>query len=190
MNIESFLKESETFAGISFSGNYDMPTGDFVAMLEYYQKTNVNLLDDYTNMVHLIWSKNDDNYYSREQLNKFIESQSRLRHSRIFDYDWLADCRTVIKEKSERLKNEEIRQRNIPRKQACSHTSKEEIRNAVFEKYGKKCLCCGSTENLTIDHVIPVSKEGINDISNYQPLCKSCNSKKHDKIIDYRKGLI
>ena len=35
-------------------------------------------------------------------------------------------------------------------------------------------------ENLTVDHVVPLSKEGKHDIENIVPACKSCNSKKHN----------
>ena len=55
--------------------------------------------------------------------------------------------------------------------------------------YEYQCLCCGKQEpeiKLTIDHVIPLSKGGRNDISNLQPLCHSCNSSKKDREIDYR----
>ena len=55
--------------------------------------------------------------------------------------------------------------------------------------YGNKCLCCGRSDvALTVDHVVPVSKGGTSNIENLQPLCLSCNSKKQDKIIDYRPG--
>lgn len=55
--------------------------------------------------------------------------------------------------------------------------------------YGNKCLCCGRSDvALTVDHVVPVSKGGTSNIDNLQPLCLSCNSKKQDKIIDYRPG--
>ncbi len=58
---------------------------------------------------------------------------------------------------------------------------------ALKEFYGNKCLCCGRTDaTLTLDHVIPISKGGTHTIDNAQPLCGSCNSSKHTKIIDYR----
>jgi 5-methylcytosine-specific restriction endonuclease McrA len=49
-----------------------------------------------------------------------------------------------------------------------------------------RCLCCGGDKPLTVDHVVPVSKGGSDDISNIQPLCQSCNSSKGAKTIDYR----
>lgn len=57
---------------------------------------------------------------------------------------------------------------------------------ALCDYYGNKCLACGKPEKLTVDHVVPLSKGGRNDISNIQPLCKSCNSKKRTKTTDYR----
>ena len=58
---------------------------------------------------------------------------------------------------------------------------------ALVNHYGGKCLCCGRTNvELTADHVIPISKGGASSIDNIQPLCRSCNSRKNDKTIDYR----
>ena len=56
----------------------------------------------------------------------------------------------------------------------------------LCEKYDNLCLCCKKKNPLTVDHVIPISKGGLNIIENIQPLCKKCNCAKHDKIIDYR----
>lgn len=58
---------------------------------------------------------------------------------------------------------------------------------ALCDHYGNKCLRCKRTDvKLEFDHVIPVSKGGTSDISNGQPLCRSCNSAKKDRHIDYR----
>jgi len=55
----------------------------------------------------------------------------------------------------------------------------------LCKKYGNKCLCCGKHE-ITMDHIVPLSEGGPNTIDNCQPLCGSCNSRKHTKTIDYR----
>lgn len=52
--------------------------------------------------------------------------------------------------------------------------------------FGDACLCCGATGKLVIDHVVPLSKGGDNTIQNLQPLCVSCNSRKHANTVDYR----
>ena len=57
----------------------------------------------------------------------------------------------------------------------------------VFEKlkykYNFKCAHCSQSESLTIDHIIPQSRGGSDDINNLQILCKRCNSKKGSKIL-------
>lgn len=41
----------------------------------------------------------------------------------------------------------------------------------------------GKLVMMTIDHIFPKSKGGPDHISNYQPMCGPCNSKKSDKIV-------
>jgi 5-methylcytosine-specific restriction endonuclease McrA len=55
----------------------------------------------------------------------------------------------------------------------------------VLAVYGSACLSCGKDE-ATIDHVVPISLGGLNDIANVQPLCGSCNSSKGARWIDFR----
>jgi len=49
------------------------------------------------------------------------------------------------------------------------------------EQYGYKCASCGKQEpdvKLSPDHRIPRSRNGTNDIGNWQPLCEQCNNVK------------
>jgi 5-methylcytosine-specific restriction endonuclease McrA len=57
----------------------------------------------------------------------------------------------------------------------------------LLEKYNYMCLCCSRDDaELTIDHVVPLSLGGSNDISNIQPLCLTCNLSKGVRTVDYR----
>ena len=62
----------------------------------------------------------------------------------------------------------------------------EEWNDLLFHT-GCKCLCCGNDEALlVVNHIIPMKNGGSNSIDNLQPLCKSCHSRKHGRIVDYR----
>lgn len=73
-----------------------------------------------------------------------------------------------------------------PRKIAQKFIGKKNIRNFIFKRDNYKCLKCGYFDNLTIDHINPIYHGGENKISNLQTLCRSCNSSKSSKYIDYR----
>ena len=55
------------------------------------------------------------------------------------------------------------------------------LKKKVLLKYKHKCRLCGSTDKLEFDHIKPVSKGGISELSNLQILCKNCNLKKSNK---------
>jgi len=56
----------------------------------------------------------------------------------------------------------------------------------VLRQQGGKCLRCGTSDDLSMDHVVPLVKGGADDPDNIQVLCRPCNSKKGIKTIDYR----
>jgi len=57
-----------------------------------------------------------------------------------------------------------------------------EIRRAVFERDGGRCVECGSNFDLQYDHVLPVSRGGATTVQNLQLLCADCNSRKSDSL--------
>ena len=50
-----------------------------------------------------------------------------------------------------------------------------------LDYYGGKCVYCGSTEKIEIEHRIPLSRGGTNFPANLVPACKSCNCSKGTK---------
>lgn len=54
---------------------------------------------------------------------------------------------------------------------------RERFRQLV-ERDGEYCQYCGTTQNLSIDHVMAIANGGTNDLDNLQLLCRSCNSRK------------
>lgn len=53
----------------------------------------------------------------------------------------------------------------------------------VFTRDGGACQCCGSSQNLEYDHIIPFSCGGSSDVSNIQLLCMKCNRSKSNSCI-------
>lgn len=56
------------------------------------------------------------------------------------------------------------------------------LRQAVYDRDGWACVKCGSTESLTLDHIIPWSHGGPDALGNLQTFCRSCNSSKGARV--------
>lgn len=56
------------------------------------------------------------------------------------------------------------------------------LRRAVFTRDGHRCLHCGTSEGLSLDHVIPWSLGGADSFDNLQTLCGPCNSSKGARV--------
>lgn len=62
----------------------------------------------------------------------------------------------------------------------------EDVRRQVIRHDEKRCLCCGNTDRLQVDHIISCSHGGTHDPSNLQTLCFICNSDKGIKEMHFR----
>lgn len=67
----------------------------------------------------------------------------------------------------------------------------EEVKKLALDKLGAVCVCCGSTNDLTFDHIVPqirrkptnsigICKEVLNNPESFQILCGSCNRWKNN----------
>lgn len=62
-----------------------------------------------------------------------------------------------------------------------------EVKEQLLKETGGKCAHCGTPldryENLTVEHIIPISRGGTNDVSNLTVLCPGCNLEKFDMVL-------
>lgn len=61
-------------------------------------------------------------------------------------------------------------------------TIPDRVRREAFERDGWKCVRCGSTDKLRIDHKWPHIRGGNRELSNLETLCESCNLAKSDQV--------
>jgi len=70
------------------------------------------------------------------------------------------------------------------------HTSLwKKVRYQAILKHGRKCMCCGSTDKVEVDHIKPISKYPSLALSldNLQILCHDCNQGKSNiDLTDFR----
>jgi hypothetical protein len=69
----------------------------------------------------------------------------------------------------------EVRQR----KRRGSARIQKAIREKLVARDGEKCIECGATDDLTVDHIVPLALGGANKLENTQFLCQRCHTKKN-----------
>jgi len=63
----------------------------------------------------------------------------------------------------------------------------EWMKQIVFDAYERKCSGCGITmtvDQVTFDHIVPVSDGGETDMENLQPMCARCNQEKKNLAVE------
>jgi len=58
-----------------------------------------------------------------------------------------------------------------------------EVREHVFDRDGGQCRHCGATQDLELDHIIPLARGGTNTEKNLQVLCAPCIGSKLNRSI-------
>lgn len=91
------------------------------------------------------------------------------------------------KRRERHARNPDIRNR-VERKRDHMKRAGEPFNQGIWDivkmKYDNACIYCGSRENITVEHRLPVSLGGTNDFHNLAPACLSCNSSKRNKRED------
>lgn len=151
--------------------------GDYL-IVDYYFN-GVFLTDDDLHMHHCQFGADDEEFEDwkfnqhllGEPLTKFVDDltqQKQLGNIHVKEIKVILMYNTPVKAKRKRS--------GVPRG----------IRHEVFKRDNYTCVECGARKEdgatLHVDHIIPVSKGGTDELDNLQTLCSDCNLNKSDVI--------
>ena len=134
-----------------------------------------------------------------EQYLEFLEEEKRKTETLAYKVEHAermraaaerekAEIASKLKEKQRRRELEEqVRMELIDSGELFGDQPKRppiprDVVDAVYRRDGARCVYCGSTEKLQLDHIIPFSKGGATSLENLQLLCQKCNLEKSNKI--------
>lgn len=159
-----------------------MKYGDYSRKEPKYAKTRLNLVCLYcgTNF----WEarskaeKKKKHYcsmgcYSRDRKENWKKEEQPTWKGGVTPYE---SHRKYVKKNPERIAHLKARRYAREKNAVGSHTLEEWQELKV--SFSQKCAKCGETKPLTKDHIKPLSEGGSDYITNIQPLCRSCNSRK------------
>jgi len=97
-------------------------------------------------------------------------------------------CKRCYEKSKGNIWQKQYRERNLDaiRKWQREHPSLSQKKNwmkKMIERDGEKCKDCGSTENLTLEHLVPRCIGGKFSYENLEILCFKCNRKRWDQLI-------
>ena len=136
--------------------------------LDYY-------IDKVRNMVGKVLANRQ--ITTREQTTHFLNDFSELTQEQIDELINLCMDKLV---EYENKRGDKIWKHRATDREAISGS----IRYQVLLRAGRRCEMCGASvadKAIDVDHIIPRSLGGLNDISNYQALCWECNTNKGNR---------
>ncbi len=122
-----------------------------------------------------IWNKHD--YFFEEWYYEMMEIIASSQYS----LDWQRSRAMKALKNGDKLSSSALKS-SLCRKRRLEFAKKRDrLMLALIDRDGAECKKCNRTNDLGIDHIIPLSKGGGDELNNLQLLCRWCNSRKGDR---------
>jgi len=136
------------------------------------------------------WAKKNPEKYrllNKTKLRKQIKAGTR----KVYNKRWLDKHPKKMRDYQKKWYKDKglLRdQRRRMRKKALPFEFTKQDLADTWQMFNEECGFCGLKENLTLEHVVPVSREDVDNPGtvrgNLMPLCKECNSSKGTRLLD------
>ncbi|HEY2741847.1 MAG TPA: HNH endonuclease signature motif containing protein [Gaiellaceae bacterium] len=169
-----FVKLGWSLGGM-FSGRYTLRSGKRIYNVRWKEATFRQLLEDqdghpvalWRDVRRILWAMDDYFYWEDEGLDA-------------------EDVKALIHQRERRSQQKVQTARSLMRADEAGRPTRvpipTELRRAVFERDGGRCVECGSNFDLQYDHLLPVAHGGATTLENLQLLCADCNRRKSDSL--------
>lgn len=119
------------------------------------------------------WQEENSERYAARKQEYYLRTKER-------DKERKAEYKhRYVRENKEKVNNSTQRRRAKKKQNGVCLVTAKEIRRI----YSSPCLYCGSTTQISVDHVVPIYRGGRHSIGNLAPACKLCNSSKGSKFL-------
>ena len=140
------------------------------------------MLDEIDEISTVMWFDGHWRRYNDDEL----EQKARLILQSEYASSWrkrhAKDALDYLEGKKRKKVEKEAKQYYSRKRRNQFAEERPDLMLALIERDGYQCRNCSDQNDLAIDHIIPLSKGGNDDLSNLQILCKSCNSSKGDRL--------
>lgn len=146
---------------------------------DYYEENKEKLLEQ----------KKEYYQKNRDEKLKYREGHYKANRDKLIKYargyykdnkDKIAEYSKGYRENNRDLRNVLEQRRRAKKNKLPNHFTKSEWKDTK-DYFDNRCAYCGSDEELTQEHFIPLSKGGEYTVNNIIPACRSCNCSKKDR---------
>jgi 5-methylcytosine-specific restriction endonuclease McrA len=117
-------------------------------------------------------------YFKKEEILIKNAEYRKTNHERRLEIERVSRAKNINKIRYSKILSQAKRKKRLSECKVYDISDKD-----LNRLYSDKCYNCDSTENQSIDHRIPISRNGEHGIGNLMTLCRPCNASKKDKTI-------